>query len=49
MQAQHCIKQLKPGIRYLDLHILANYIAAKEMIRLDIFKNFVDVDAVAGD
>lgn len=43
---ERCIEQLKPGIRYLDLHALAHRIAAKGLIRLGIFKNGVDVDAV---
>lgn len=46
MQEQRYFKQLKPGILYLDLHTLTNHIAAKELIRLGIFKNNVDVDAV---
>lgn len=43
---ESCIERLKPGIRYLDLHALAHRIAAKGLIRLGIFKNDVDVDAV---
>lgn len=43
---ERCIEQLQPGIHYLDLHALAHRIAAKGLIRLDIFKNDVDVDAV---
>ncbi|MCJ1467690.1 hypothetical protein MMC07_006315 [Pseudocyphellaria aurata] len=43
---ERCIEQLKPGIRYLDLHILAHRVAAKGLIRLGIFKHDVDVDAV---
>lgn len=43
---ERCIEQLKPGIRYLDLHALAHRVAAKGLIRLGIFKHDVDVDAV---
>ena len=43
---ERCIEQLKPGIRYLDLHALAHRIAAKGLIRLGIFKNWVNVDLV---
>ena len=34
-----CIKRLAPGVRYLDLHILAHHIAIDGLLRLGIFHN----------
>ena len=40
---ERCIKKLKPGVRYLDLHLLAHRIAVEGLMRLGIlYQNDVD-------
>lgn len=36
---EECIKRIKPGIRFLDLHVLAHAIAIRGLQRLGILKN----------
>lgn len=36
---ENCIKQLAPGVRYLDLHIQAHQIAISGLLQLGIFHN----------
>ena len=47
MQDQ-CIRRLKPGVRYLDLHMLAHRVAIKGLMRLGVFKGG-DVEEVMGE
>lgn len=41
---ERCIEQLKPGIAYMDLFILAHRIAIEGLLRLGIFKQGTDLD-----
>ena len=42
---ERCISELGPGVRYLDLHVLAHRIAVKGLMRIGIFKRG-DVDSI---
>lgn len=43
---ERCIEKLRPGIAYIDLHILAHSIAIEGLLRIGIFKKDVDVNTV---
>ena len=43
---ERCIAQLKPGIAYMDLYVLAHRIATEGLLRLGIFKEGTDVDLI---
>ena len=43
---ERCIEQLKPGIAYVDLYVLAHRIAVEGLLRLGIFKSGSDIDDV---
>ena len=43
---ERCIKQLRPGVAFMDLYVLAYHIAIEGLLRLGFFREGTDIDII---